>query len=234
MFNLVPAQAQQVISFKATDGFPVYATHYPNKTAKAVLLMFHQSGSNKAEYAPIAPEFVKLGFAALATDQRFGGPMFGESNQTIRANPGLYSFQQVMPDLEGAVLWARQKYPEKPIWLMGSSYTSALVFLVAARHPEVKAVLSFSPAEYLDTDHSVRDAAKTLKNTAVFLTGMHTSSEILACQHIYDVLPNSNKTMFIPYKLGIHAASILRPEMKQLGGTEVWSAVRAFVKQHLK
>ena len=75
VFFLVSAQAQQNISFPATDGQLVYGVLYPNPKAKAVLLLFHQSWSNHAEYATIAPQIVKLGFVALATDQRYGGSM---------------------------------------------------------------------------------------------------------------------------------------------------------------
>ncbi|GEM48576.1 alpha/beta hydrolase [Deinococcus cellulosilyticus] len=227
------ADGQKNISFPAADGQQVHGVLYANPEARAVLLLFHQSWSNHAEYAPIAPRFVKLGFVVLATDQRYGGSMYGERNLTFDAYPGVYTFEEVLPDLEGAVQWSRKAHPGKPIWLMGSSYSAALVFVVAAKHPEVKAVLAFSPAEYLRDGQAVREAARTLKQTSVFLTGMHTASEILGCQQVYDALPSRDKTMFIPHKLGTHAANILRPEMKQLGGAEVWSAVTHFVKTHL-
>jgi hypothetical protein len=37
------------------------------------ILLSHQAGSNRAEYAPIAPRLVKPGFNCLAIDQRSGG-----------------------------------------------------------------------------------------------------------------------------------------------------------------
>ncbi|GGJ50941.1 alpha/beta hydrolase [Deinococcus roseus] len=226
------ALAQSPLTLKASDGLTLHATHYPSKTAKAVLLMFHQAGSNKAEYAPIAPEFVKLGFAGLALDQRSGGSLFDADNQTVLQAGKSSTFMETLPDLEAALTWAKATYPEKPIWLLGSSYTSALVFLVAARHPEVQAILSFSPDEYLEGNNTVKDAAKKLGSTAVFITSA--KSEAAAAKAIFNAVKSPQKTLFTPQKFGKHGASILRPEMGIFGGQETWEAVKAFVKGHLK
>lgn len=49
-----------------------------------MILLFHQAGSSKAEYATISPRLVAAGYSALAIDQRSGGELFG-SNETAAA-----------------------------------------------------------------------------------------------------------------------------------------------------
>ncbi|GEM48578.1 alpha/beta hydrolase [Deinococcus cellulosilyticus] len=226
------AQAQTALTLKASDGLILHATQYPNPQARAVLLMFHQAGSNKAEYAPIAPEFVKLGFAGLALDQRSGGSQFGAENQTVKGASRTYSSTETLPDFDAAIAWARKAHPGKPIWLMGSSYSSALVFLVAAKHPEVQALLSFSPDEYGEGSTAIKDAAKKVQHTAVFITCA--KSEAQAARGIFEAVKSPEKTLYVPQKFGKHGASVLRPEGAVFGGTETWGAVKAFVKNHLK
>src|SRR5258708_7902111 len=64
------------VTLRASDGVTVYAWHYSaaDKTKPAILL-FHQAGSNHAEYATIAPRLATLGHHCLALDQRAGGRM---------------------------------------------------------------------------------------------------------------------------------------------------------------
>lgn len=223
--------AQIPITLKASDGVNLHALHYPNPEARAVLLMFHQAGSNKAEYAPIAPEFVKMGFAGLALDQRSGGSLFGADNQTVKGTSRNYSYTETLPDFDAAMAWAKQSHPGKPIWLMGSSYSSALVFVVAAKHPEVKALLSFSPDEYGEGNTAIKDAAQKVQRTAVFITCAKSETE--AARAIFAAVKSPQKTLYIPEKFGKHGASILRPEVSIFGGKETWEAVKAFVKKHL-
>ncbi|MBX9795833.1 MAG: alpha/beta hydrolase, partial [Sphingomonas sp.] len=52
-----------------------------------MLLLFHQAGSSKDEYAAIAPQLAADGYSALAIDARAGGDLFGP-NQTVAALGG--------------------------------------------------------------------------------------------------------------------------------------------------
>ena len=140
--------AQQVV-FPAPDGGEVHATWYPAEGgARAVILAFHQGGaSGEAEYAPIAPALNAAGFTVLAVDQRAGGELFGGTNRTAAARGDDPGYCDAMPDLEGALAYARAERPGEPLVLWGSSYSAALVLRLAGAEPEgVAGVLAFSPA----------------------------------------------------------------------------------------
>src|SRR5579872_986887 len=142
----VPADAEAV-SLTASDGATVFADYVPAKAAGGrLILLFHQAGSNRGEYAPIAPVLAQLGYATLALDQRAGGSMWGRTNETVQHLGHSAGYGEALRDLEAALAWAKAKEPGGKIILWGSSYSAALVFLLAAKHPEeVAAVLAFSP-----------------------------------------------------------------------------------------
>ena len=76
-----------------------------------------------------------LGFNALAIDQRSGGNAWERSNDTIKRLGKSTGYDEALPDLEAALQWAKSSGETGPIILWGSSYSAALVFLVAASHP---------------------------------------------------------------------------------------------------
>src|SRR3954470_3878866 len=73
--------AVQPVLLKASDGVTVHGLYYKAERPRALILLFHQAQSSKDEYATIAPRLVKVGFSALAIDQRSGDGMFG-TNET--------------------------------------------------------------------------------------------------------------------------------------------------------
>jgi alpha-beta hydrolase superfamily lysophospholipase len=137
---------------------------------RPLILLFHQAGSNRAEYAPIAPMLTALGFDALAIDQRSGGSLWGHANETVRHLGRSEDYGSAFHDLEGALTWAKSSGRSGPVIVWGSSYSAALVFLLAAKHlQDVKALLAFSPGEYLASPSSVRSAAAQL-SIPIFVT----------------------------------------------------------------
>jgi alpha-beta hydrolase superfamily lysophospholipase len=145
------------VTLQAGDGVSISGLVYPAAHPKAIILLFHQADSSKAEYATIAPRLAAMGFTALAIDQRSGGSLYGPNETAARlSTPSTY--EQAKPDLVAALDWASPQH--LPVALWGSSYSAALVFEVAAEHPdEVSAVVAFSPGEYLEDRSSVRRAA---------------------------------------------------------------------------
>ena len=120
-------------------------------------------------------------------------------------------------------------HPGAPVYALGSSYSAALVFLLAARHPhEVAAVMAFSPGEYLDDKHAVRNAARQVR-VPVFIDSSSEKSEIVAARSIYAVIPESKKTQYVPAS-GIHGASTLRDDRDPAGAQANWSALNAFLR----
>lgn len=219
-------------AIKTADQIPVVGKLYSAPNPKAIIVLFHQAGSSKDEYNNIAPRLVKLGYTALAIDQRAGGSLFGD-NSTATVIGKQVPFIDAQKDLQGAVDWVREQYdPLKlPVILWGSSYSAALVFPVAVDNDDVvRAVLAFSPAEYFDDTHFVRKAAAKV-TAPVFITQAKDGEEIAAAKQIFDTLPGPNKQQFVPKTAGVHGSSTLIDARDPKGAAENWAAVEAFLKK---
>jgi dienelactone hydrolase len=231
-----PAQpaAPTRIWLRASDGVAVRGAIYRAEKPRATILLFHQAGSGKDEYATIAPRLAAAGYSALAIDQRSGGSLYGK-NETVAltAQPGTDAAESAdylgaKPDLQAAIDWARRQ--NLPIILWGSSYSSSLVFPVAVENAgKVRAVLAFSPGEYFDDKMLVEHAAAHLTVPA-FITSASTPDEIAAARAIAAAVPGGRAEQYVP-RTGIHGSSTLIAA-KDPGGAEAnWQAVLAFLKK---
>ncbi|HVJ51786.1 MAG TPA: alpha/beta fold hydrolase [Aliidongia sp.] len=218
----------ETVSFPASDGGKVYGELYPAAApVKGAILLFHQAGSNRGEYAPIAPRLAGLGYDVLAIDQRAGGNLWGLGNDTVKARGGAaVNYLDALPDLEGSLAYARQTWPGTPVIVWGSSYSASLVFFLAARHPdEIAGLLSFSPGEYF-AGGAVREQAAKVK-CPVFVTSASNAEEIAAAKALVEAVPGARKTQFVP-QLGVHGSATLRPDSNP-GAAPIWDAVTAFL-----
>lgn len=217
------------VTFTAKDHVKVFATYYgTGDKSKPIVLLFHQAGASGAEYATIAPRLNALGFNALAVDQRSGGRTFGRVNKTVQALGHSTGYRAALPDLQAALDWARQNNDGKVI-VCGSSYSAALVFLLAANNPgRIAGLMAFSPGEYLGGRHIVRDAAAKLRNVAVFVSSASRRGEIAAARAIVRAVPGNSKTQFIP-KHAPHGASALIASANPAGAAQAWAAVERFL-----
>ena len=224
--NAAAAPVQE-LTLKAVDGVTVYGKLYSAAHPKAIILLFHQAGSNTAEYAPIAPKLVEMGYSALAIDQRSGGNMFDATNRTVKQLGRSTDYLDAEKDLEAAFAYAKEQH--LPVVLWGSSYSSSLVFLVAAKYPgEVKALLSFSPGEYLGSPDMVKKAAAQDK-LPIFVTQAKEDEEIDKAKAIVSASPSTFKVQFLPKMGGVHGSSTLRADRDPKGLAENWQAVTAFL-----
>jgi dienelactone hydrolase len=216
------------LELKAADGVTVHATRYPAERARAVVLLFHQANGSAAEYKAIAPRLAALGYEVLATDQRSGGDLFGP-NRTVNANGRSSDFLSAEPDLDAALAWARQR--ELPVIVWGSSYSAALVFRLAARHPgDIAALVAFSPGEYLGRPDAVRSAARQL-SLPIFAAAASDPEEQAALRTIVDAAPSQTETAYLPSTGGIHGSSTLDASRNPTGADAAWISVTEFLKQ---
>lgn len=229
----VKAEAPQPVTLTAPDGVQVYGTYYPVENARATILLFHQAGSSKGEYASIAPQLQRAGYAALAIDQRVGGPLYG-ANQTVaklaKSSGGEADYLSVLADIEAALAWAKAK--GLPVILWGSSYSASLVFLVAASKSakdDVKAVIAFSPGEYFNDKSMVATAAAKV-SVPVFVTSANTLEEENEAKAIVDATASTDRQLFVP-RTGIHGSSTLNASKNPGGADDNWQAVLAFLKR---
>lgn len=212
------------VTFAAADGVVVHAD-YKGQGERALIVLFHQAGSNLHEYDPIVPRLHQLGFDTLAVSQRSGGAQFGGENETAQGVGGAPDYFHAYPDMEAALAFARGKAGRVVVW--GSSYSSALVFKLASEHPKgVVGVLSFSPGEYFGGAFSVKMAAAKVV-APVFVTSASDAGEISAAKAIVAEVPG-DATQFVP-KRGVHGSSTLRDDQNPEGMAENWAAVEVFL-----
>ncbi len=211
------------LTLTAADGVRIFANYYAAEKPKAIIVLFHQAGSNKSEYADIAPRLVGSGYSALAVDQRSGGEKFGVQNETVNALGTNAEYSAALPDMEAAFTWAKQQ--RLPVVIWGSSYSATLAFTLAAHHPnEIAAVMSFSPGDYLDSKSM---AAKV--NVPVFVTSGISNNEVAAAGGVFAAVASAKKVQFIPKIAGIHGSSTLIASKNAKGAAENWAAVEGFL-----
>ena len=226
----LPLHASEPVTLTASDGVKVYGDFYPAARESApYILLFHQAGSNRAEYAPIAPRLVKLGFNCLAIDQRSGGDMFGQTNETVAHIGHNGDYLDALKDMEAALAWARARNHDAKVLVWGSSYSASLVFLLTEKHPEgIAGILSFSPGEYFADKNAVHGAASHV-SIPIFVTSAKDPEEIDAAKSILAASPSKQKTQLIPRVAGVHGSSTLREDRDSKGADENWKAVDEFL-----
>lgn len=220
------------ITLTAADGVKVFGEVWRANGAHApIILAFHQAGSSHAEYAPLAPRLNEAGFTVLAVDQRSGGSEFGGTNKTVAALGRSAGYDAALPDFEAALQWGKAAAGGAPVLIWGSSYSAALVFLLAAQNPGVAAgVLAFSPGEYLARDDAVRTAAPKI-SVPVFITQASDREEIDQARAILESVASADKVQFIAVKGGVHGSATLRSDRNRAGAEENWQAVLRFLKR---
>lgn len=220
--------ASEAVELVAADGVRVFGTYRAAVQPRAMVLLFHQAGSNQAEYAAIAPELAAAGYSSLAIDQRAGGARFGARNRTADAIGQASDYRSAEADLVAALAWARPR--GLPVVLAGSSYSAALIFLVAAGQPDgIAGLMAFSPGEYLGEGAPVRSAA-TRVAAPVFVTSASQEEEIAAARTIAAAVPGGRATQHVPRE-GVHGASTLSVRENAGGAAENMQAVLAFLER---
>lgn len=200
------AFAGEPVTLHSADNVKIFGTLTQARPhSDKVLLLFHQAHANRHEYDSLIAGFNKLGYDALAIDQRVGGDLFGGHNETLQALGKSSDYLEAMPDLDATLAWSRARH-YGTIVAVGSSYSSALVILLAARHPPgLTAIASFSPGEYFDDKNQIKNAAA--KITVPF----YISTDPDEAANVTEVLRNTHGTNIVHYQPqhGVHGASTL-------------------------
>ncbi|MDE2154717.1 MAG: alpha/beta fold hydrolase [Xanthomonadaceae bacterium] len=220
--------AGEPLTLHAADGVSVYGTlERAQAHNRNVILLFHQARGNRHEYDPLLPVLHQLGYDTLAIDQRAGGDLFGGHNQTVEKLGRSTGYLAAMPDLEAALAWARQRHYGR-IVAVGSSYTSALVILLAARHPHaLAAVASFSPGEYFDDPNLVKNAAAKIAMPFYITTDPDEAG------NVDEVLRDAHGGNIVHYRpaAGVHGASTLVQARDPRGYQANLASFTAFLRQ---
>jgi len=200
------ALAGEPLTLHTSDGVAVYGTlSQAQPHGRSIALLFHQAHANRHEYDSVVPALQKLGFDTLAIDQRSGGDLFGGHNETVAKLGSSADYVAALPDLEAALAWARAQHYAR-IVAVGSSYSSSLVIVLAAKHPQgLSAIASFSPGEYFDDKNQIKQAAAKVTLPFYITTDPNEASDVA------EVLRDAHGANIVHYqpKIGVHGASTL-------------------------
>jgi dienelactone hydrolase len=228
--NEQKTESPKVIEFLSTDSLLITAHLYQIDEVAPFILLCHQARFNKFEYAGIAEKLNEMGFNCLAIDQRSGGPIGNQQNETyLRAvKKGLaYQYLDAEPDLRAAIQYVSENY-SKQLILWGSSYSSTLALYLAAELDEVEAVISFSPGNYFaDQKGSLVDVLEKFEKP-MFLTSSKSEAKYVKALLEKHKL-GEKQTQFIPEGPGHHGSRALW--INQQGGEEYWNAITEFLNQ---
>jgi len=224
---------------KAKDDLPLTADIYPGKSAAAtMILLFHQAGSSRGEYRKIAPRLQAKGYNCLSLDARSGnGIRWGVTNVTsafaVRRKLD-QSYDAARQDLERSLAWVREMEFTGPIVLWGSSYSAALVLLMAqpkADGKKITGVVTFSPGEYLAKKGVVTKAVPKIE-VPIFMTCSRAETQGTVGPFI-KLMKNKRSVFFLP-ETGKHGSRFLtltdsKEEVMKKDAMEAWKQVFAFL-----
>ena len=230
----LPAASAETVQLTATDGVTVFGeVRRAAGTKPPIVVAFHQAESSSAEYAPIAPRLARAGFTVLAIDQRSGDGAFGGTNRTAAGLGREATYEDALPDLEAALAWAKANAHGAPVVVWGSSYSAALVFLLAASHPgDVAGVVAFSPGEYLVNKTAVRDAARKVE-VPVYIDQARDAGEVAQSAAILQAVKSTDKQQLQSQSTSTHGSSTLRADANPAGAEPHWTAVLKFLKRFM-
>jgi len=217
------------VNFKAVDGLMVNGNLYDIGMGKPVILLCHQAGYNRIEYADIAPKLNKMGYNCLAVDLRSGGDFAGKSNITAeRAQKEGMDSQMVdaRQDIKSAIDFLNKKYKQDVI-VWGSSYSSSLALLEGVSNNKVEAIIAFSPGDYFGDAAPSLSTAFAKAEKPFFVTSSKEESETLTSL-LGNVQFSEKQLQFIPESEGFHGSRALWTGQK--GAEEYWNSLINFLK----
>jgi len=221
--------SKKVIEFPSKDGLMISADLYEVDPNKPVILLCHQAGYNKYEYADIAPRLNIMGFNALAIDQRSGGSFADKQNEThnraIQNGNDEIDFTDAIQDIESAVTYLSDKYQQKVI-VWGSSYSSALALHIAEKNSNVRAVISFSPGDYFGEQlPSLKTVFPKIEQPFLVTSSKAESKDLK--ELLTNLEQNNSQLQYIPNSDGFHGSRALWIDQK--GAEEYWAAISSFL-----
>jgi dienelactone hydrolase len=234
---LASTAGPETITFLSGDEIRITADLYAPHTDEFTpfIVLFHQAYWSRGEYREIAPRLNDLGFNCMAVDQRSGGSVNGVENETVKraeeAGKGT-GYIDALPDLEAALVYAREHYGKGEIIAWGSSYSASLALRIAGDRPElVDGVLAFAPGEYFadqgKPDDWVEEAAGKI-HVPAFITSARKETGQWA--DIFAAIPSEEKVSFVSVTEGNHGSRAL---WKQFDDSEAyWKAVSSFLKKY--
>lgn len=213
------------IQFKAKDGLTITGNLYEVAPDAPILLLSHSGGSNKFEYADIAPKLNAKGFNALAIDQRSGGTFVEHQNETFKLaeSKGLSTaFADAQQDIEAAIDFLANKY-DKKVTLWGSSYSAALSLFIVQQNENLNGMILFSPGDYLVAEKGTLKGELKSINIPFLITSTQQEAEEITNVLLHEVELTETQIQHVPSSEGFHGVQALWEGQK--GSEEYWNQV---------
>jgi dienelactone hydrolase len=221
--------SQQTVTFLAADSVVVTADLYVTSIQNPYLILLHQAGYSRGEYRETAPKFANLGFNCLAVDLRSGGEVNFVKNRTYADAKDKHKPTEYLdsrPDIAAAVDYVASR-SNKPIILVGSSYSASLSLIEATENFKIKALVVFSPGEYFGKDLIVKEATQQLYVPVLALSSKMEHADM---QNMLSHLNKKHLTLFKPTMgEGVHGSRALWE--KNPNHQEYWMALTQFFSQ---
>lgn len=222
------------ISFRSGDDLEITADLYSDgDVSRPFIILFHQAGWSRGEYRETAPVFNSMGYNCIAVDQRSGKHVNGVDNLTAsRAvkDGKETAYLDAYQDMEATLKYViSERLATGKLYVIGSSYSSALGFRLAAEYPaEIDALIAFAPGEYFSkatgSESYITDFAAKV-NCPVFITSA--KKEKAYWEGIYKAV-KSVKTSYLPFTEGNHGSRALWKKFSDNSG--YWIALKDFLK----
>ena len=215
------------ITFPSRDGLPITADIYKVNNNPITILLCHQAGYSRGEYKDTALILNKLGYSVMAIDQRSGNAANNVVNETAQAAKakGLpTTYLDARQDIEAAIDYIYSMNSNKPIILVGSSYSASLALLIGESNTKIKAVAAFSPGEYfkgINISETIKPYSKP-----IFVTASYKETPKLIT--LVSLVNPKFVKHYKPKEKGIHGSRALWSTTE--GVTGYWDAFKAFLK----
>jgi hypothetical protein len=229
---LLSAEAQvlrkSVVGFYSGDSLLITADHYFSHPDNPYILLFHQEGSSRGEFDSIAERFVKMQYNCIAADIR-GGERYGfvgnETTRRAREEGFSYSPERAGMDIEATIAYA-VGLSNKPLILLGSSFSASLCLKASVHDERVAAVMAFSPGEFFGPGEALKTLLQDFQKK-VFVA--YTRDEAPYIEEMFSPVGSGYKTLFTPRQNeGMRGVKALKRDNPSFD--EYWFGILVFIK----
>lgn len=213
------------VEFPSKDGLMITGNLYEVDPSNPVILLCHSGGSNKYEYADIAPKLNAKEYNVLAIDQRSGAVFAGQPNETFeraQAKELDTEFVDAQQDIEAAINYLAKKY-DKKITLWGSSYSAALSLFIVQNDEHLNGMILFSPGDYLSGEKGTLKGKLSSIDIPFLMTSTKEEGKGISDVLLNGVTLFDSQTQHVPSFEGYHGSRALWEG--QQGAEEYWTQV---------
>ncbi len=210
------------ISIPTSNNYAVVGDLYDIGANNPIIILCHQAGYNKYEYADIAPKLNNMGFNCLAVDLSGGGTFAAHFNETSenRVASGQGSSRTLISnEIEATINYLAKKYTTEII-VWGSSYSASLAATTAANNDKVSAFIAFSALS-----PSLASVLPGIEKPFFMTASKAEGSDLKAL--LKDTTLGSNQILFIPSGAGAHGSKAIWNGAED--ANEYWVAIRSFL-----